>query len=303
MPGIGDRGRDDGERAQTGAAGGWRGGRAGGVECVPVQAPAGVLRRLERDAVGRARSERGFHALGYPRGRGAGAGEDERVRPRHPGLRDGQDGGGVGRGDHRCGGQRRRLRAQRDLEIAVELLAVDRAPRDHGEEAPAAVVARVRRGRDRVGGAVGAHVLTEAAGGEQPLEVLAGADAHAGGRRSVDVVGLDERLERQRGRVVVADARRGSELAGPQLRERRDRGRDLRDDRAAAVAGRELAELPLAPEQPQGVVDARLEPRPELGVARVGLQPRPGRRRGGHQLADTRPRSVVTVSEAGAEAR
>src|SRR4029079_10942241 len=86
--------------------------------------------------------------------------------------------------------------------------------------------------------------------------------------------------------------------AGAQLGQRRDGRADLRDDRATGVGGLELAELPLAAEQPQRVVDAGLETGRELAVARGGLEPCPV----GHQ-ALTRVRSVVTVSASGADAR
>ena len=304
--GIGDGARHDGHRAERAAAGRRGRRRAGGVERVPVEPPVGVLGGLERDAVGGARAERVLQAVGHPGGGRARAGEDERVRPRHPRLRRRDHGGGVGRGDGRRGGQRRRRRAQRRLEVAVELLAVDGAPRHHGQEAPAGRIPRVGRRGDRIRGAEPARVLAEVARGEQALEVLSRADAHARRGRGVDVVGLDQRLQRHRRRRVVAEPRRGDGPPGPQLVQRRHRRRDLREDRAAAVAGRELAELPLAPEQPQRVVDARLQARRELAVARDGLQPCPACRLAGHQPeagAATRPRSVVTVSDAGAEAR
>ena len=154
--------------------------------------------------------------------------------------------------------------------------------------------------------AIGGGVLADIAGGQQALEMLPGADAHPRGRRGVDVVGLDERLQRHGGHDVVSRPGGRTGTAGPQSGQRRDGRADLGDDRAAAVAGRELAELPLAAEQPQRIVDARLEAGGELAVARDGLEPCPACRLGRHQLgagAVTRPRSVVTVSAAGAAAR
>ena len=181
------------------------------------------------------------------------------------------------------GGQRRRRRAQRRSEVAVELLAVDGAAGHHGQEAPAGRIPRVGRRRDRIGGAIPGHVLAEVARGEQALEVLSGADAHPRGGRGVDVVGLYRRLQRHRGGRVVAEPWRRRGPAWPQLVQQRNRSRDLREDRAAAVARGELAELPLAPEQPQRVVDARLQTRRELRIARAGLEPRPACRLAGHQ--------------------
>ncbi len=159
------------------------------------------------------------------------------------------------------------------------------------------------RRRDRIRRAEGGGVLAETAGGQHALELLPEAHAHPRGRRGVDVVGLDERLQRHGGHGVVPRAGRGTGTTGPQLGQRRDGRAHLRDDRAASVVRRELAELPLAAEQPQRIMEARLQAGGELAVTRGGLEPCPACRLARHQRAVTRPRSVVTVSAAGAAAR
>ena len=239
-----------------------------GVEGPPVQRLAALAVGHEGGRARRLHAERVLLRPGAPREGGASG--HERVEAVAPGRQQRL--------------QRRVRRRDLGVERAAQGQRVGNAAAEHRDQPGGGRVVggeRRRRGQSlRVGPATG--------GGQRAHEVAPelGAQAQVGHAALALDPGLDRR---SRPHPLGGDARIGAGRAGAEAVHRRLVDGERDDRRRPPVDGRELPQLPLAPERPQRVVHPGLQPRPGVGAAGADLQARPGGDRG-HRARPPPPR-------------